>query len=298
MVALAGVVYDPNEDGKDYCAYSQYAAMLARTDIDWLVSMYETYIDDSGTNAQSEIAIAACYVSTESGWRKFVKEWDIVRTEEGFDAFHMAEFVAPRNQGHRPWCDWDNSKKDRVYHRLAKIINDNKRTGFGSAVPKSIYDTVPQRIRDHYGNEHYTFAVRMCMLQIYLWREKSFNSLPMQYIFDWEKPGSPKHAEITKLMSTIHEKLKPMFGLDAGGFSFQHKEQFKPLQAADVLAWQMNAYIPKIYPEGESNFEKVHPGFRVLRENQDLTLGFYTASNMQGWLDIVLEFEAKHGIVP
>jgi hypothetical protein len=286
------------ERDKPYCAYSHYAAMLERTGVDWLVAMYETYLDDSGTNAQSEIAIAACYVSTESGWRQFVKEWDVVRYEEGFDAFHMAEFVAPRDQGHKPWCDWDNPKKDRVFQRLAKIINDNKRTGIGVALPKSIYNDVPQRIRDHYGNEHYTFAVRMCLLQIYMWREQSCNSLPMQYIFDWETPGTPKRIEISRLMETVHEKLRPMFGLDTGGFSFQHKEVFKPLQAADILAWEMNAYIPKIYPDGESDFDKVHPNFRLLRENQDLNLGFYNSKNMQAWLDMVLEFETKHGIVP
>jgi hypothetical protein len=270
---------------------------LERAGVDWLIAVYETYLDDSGTNAQSEIAIAAAYVSTEPGWRKFCREWDEARLSEGFDFFHMAEFVAPREQGHKPWCDWDNSKKDRVYERLARIINENKRIGVGVAIPKKLYDSVPQRIRDHYGNEHYTFAVRMCIMQIAEWRAKSAISLPMQYIFDWEKPGTPKHQEISSLMTNVHEKLMPYFGLDTGGYSFQTKRTFEPLQAADILAWQVNNYMPKIYPEGEFNFDKCHKGFKLLRLDQEMNIGFFSESNINDWLKRIETIEAEHGII-
>lgn len=264
--------------------------------------MYETYIDDSGTSAQSEIAIAACYVSTESGWRRFVREWDVARYEEGFDVFHMAEFVAPREQGHKPWCEWDNPKKDRVYRRLATIINDNKRIGIGAAVPKAVYDKVPDRIRQHYGFEHYTFAVRMCLFKIAEWREKTppINLLPMQYIFDWETPGTLKHREVSDTLGNVHEKLKPIFGLDTGGFGFQHKEYFKPLQAADILAWQMNSYMPKIYPHDETEelAEKLlHPGFRILRQDQEIDLGFFSQENFDVWLKKIEDYDAEHGVI-
>ena len=121
----------------------------------------------------------------------------------------------------------------------------------------------------------------------------------MQYIFDWEKPGTPKHLEITQLMTNVHDKVKPLFGLDTGGFSFQPRDKFKPLQAADILAWQMNAYMPKIYPraETEEDLKKLHPGFLALRADQEVTLGFYTQSNLQAWLDQVIEFEATQGII-
>lgn len=287
----------PFYENTEYCAGSHFLSILERTGTDWLIAVYETYLDDSGTNAQSEIAIAACYVSTEPGWRKFTKEWDRAREEEGFDIFHMAEFIAPRDQGHEPWCHWDNVKKDRVYRRLAGIINDNKRIGIGVAVPKSVYDTVPQRIRDHYGNEHYTFAVRMCLMQISVWREKTFNSFPMQYIFDWETPGTPKHIEISAMMSNVHEHLRPLFGLDTGGFGFQRRQYFKPLQAADVLAWQMNSYMPKIYPQGELKFDKLHPGFRLLRQDQEMNIGFLSKSNMQEWTKRIEGYEQQYGII-
>ena len=286
---------------EQYCAFSHLSRMLERTGTGWDIAVYETYLDDSGTSAQSEIAIAACYVSTESGWRAFVKEWDRARHEEGFDYFHMAEFVAPREQGHKPWCDWDNAKKERVYNRLAKIINENKRIGIGCALPKAVYNTVPEKIRQHYGNEHYTFAVRMCLIEIWQWRERSSISHPIQYIFDYEKPGTPKHAEITKLMGGMHPTWQSLFGLDTGGYSFQSKRAFKPLQAADILAWQVHNYMPKIYPENETQQdvkEKLHPGFAKLRVGQEMTFGFFNPPTMDAWVKRLLDFEAEHGIIP
>jgi Protein of unknown function (DUF3800) len=260
--------------------------------------MYEAYFDDSGTNAQSEIAIAACYVSTRRGWVDFVNEWDLARHQEGFDTFHMAEFVAPVEQGHQPWCGWDKAKKDRVYKRLANIINENKRIGIGSAIPKAVYDALPERIRNYHGSEHYTFAVRMCLMRIMEWRKKSLISLPIQYIFDWETPGTRKHKELSDLMEGVHPNVKPELGLDGGGYSFQSRKNCKPLQAADILAWQMNRYMPKIYPNGEAeeNIDGlIHPGFLILRQDQEMDLGFFTEFNMKAWVKKIEEFEALNG---
>ena len=47
-----------------YCAYQHFSSMLGRSDTDWLLTMFEVYFDDSGTDLQSPVAIAACYIST------------------------------------------------------------------------------------------------------------------------------------------------------------------------------------------------------------------------------------------
>jgi hypothetical protein len=250
--------------------------MLDRTGADWLIAMFEAYFDDSGTDGNSEIAIAACYVSTKRGWDDFVKAWDNARWEEGFDAFHMAHFVAKRDQGHKPFCDWDNHKKSHVYGRLAKIVNENKRIGIAAAVPKATWNRVPERMRQHFGREHYTFAVRMCMQRILDWRERSLITLPIQYVFDWEMKRSAKRVEIEKIMDIIaeNEDAARAFGLERNGSSFQHKEVFKPLQAADILAWQMRCHMDKIFPLGHDDVSLCHPGFRVLREDQKWTSDF------------------------
>jgi len=262
-----------------------------------MIAMFEVYFDDSGTDPKSEIAIAACYVSTKGGWDKFVEAWDHARWEEGFDTFHMAHFVAPREHGHKSFCDWDNTKKDHVYSRLAKIINENKWTGIACAVPKKGYDEiVPDDLKIHYGKEHYTFAVRTCLIRLLDWRKASMVTLPMRYVFDWEMSISEKRKEISAMMDTMHDSWKEQFGMEPGGYSFEHKEMFKPLQAADILAWQMNALMRKIPPDGEETEGMANKGFLQLRQDQEMELGFYTREQLRLWVKRNLEFKAKTGM--
>jgi hypothetical protein len=258
-----------------------------------LIAMFQAYFDDSGTNADSEIAVAACYISTNRGWDEFTAEWDEARWQEGFEAFHMAEFVAPREHNHQPFCKWDDTKKDHVYGRLAKIINDNKRIGIASAVPKRAYDSVPERIRNYHGREHYTFAVRMCLLRIAAWRESSGISLPMQYVFDWEM--GRKRKEIENIWNNMHESWEKRFGIEPEGYSFQRRHQFKPLQSADILAWQMNNHMRKIFPVGHDSLDVLHPGFQVLREDQEMDLGFFTEEQIKLWVRKIDEDESTGG---
>jgi hypothetical protein len=261
--------------------------------------MFTAFFDDSGTDGNSRIAIAACYLSTKRGWDDFVRQWDDARYEEGFDAFHMSEFIAPREHGHQPFCEWDNAKKSHVYGRLAKIINENKRVGIACAVPKEPYDRiVPERMRQYYGREHYSFAVRMCMMRILDWREKSLISLPTRYTFDWEMHAAQKRKEISLIFDTIHKDVGKKFGIEPGAYSFEHKEVFKPLQAADVLAWQMRSHMDKIFPLGADKPELCHPGFRLLRQDQHMDLGFFTEEQLQSFVKQQEEYERVYGPMP
>ena len=91
---------------------------------------FQAYCDDSGTDANTPVAVAACYIASREQWDFFVRNWDEVREREGFDVFHMCEFMAKPEAGHKPFCDWDNIKKDRVYKKMASIINTRISRGF------------------------------------------------------------------------------------------------------------------------------------------------------------------------
>lgn len=247
------------------------------------VMQCEVYFDDSGTDRNSPIAVAACYISTKSGWDDFVKEFDRIRREEDFPYFHMAEFVAKPEYGHEPFCKWDKAKKDRVYSRIVEALNPNKSIGIAIAVPKSIYDQSSEPFRAFYGKEHYTFAVRMCLKRVAKWRVDSRRFfMPMQYFFDWEDEDSEKRTEIDNLWKSMHPVVRKELGANEGdGYSFQSKQHFEPLQAADILAWQMKTHMENILPYGEDRQELTKEGFMKLRLDQEMDLLFFTESQME-----------------
>lgn len=204
--------------------------------------MYEVYFDDSGTDPRSPIAIAACYISTKKGWETFTAAWDEVRWSEGFDVFHMVDFAAAHDKTKKPFCDWDYEKRQRVYRRLVRAINNNKRIGIAIAIPQDAFNKIvpglPEWMRWRIGNHPYTTAVRFLMGSIRKWRERYGITLPMRYVFDRMSDPEAK-AEIRAVWENIsdHGEWLKWYGIENRyGYSFENKAEFKPLQAADILA--------------------------------------------------------------
>jgi hypothetical protein len=91
--------------------------------------MFTLYCDDSGTHAGSDVAVAACYISTAAQWTEFARNWDEVEAKEHFGVFHMADFVDRYEQFASP--EWANQKKrDRTIGALVNIIKTRVRIGF------------------------------------------------------------------------------------------------------------------------------------------------------------------------
>ena len=133
------------------------------------------------------------------------------------------------------------------------------------------------------GHEHYAFAVRTCLSLIADWRRESTITLPMEYIFDWEMKGTDKHRDVSAIWDNMHELLAKELGYERDAYGFRHKADFKPLQASDILAWQMNSHMVKMLRDGEEEDlpELAHPGFRLLREDQEMPLAFFTESQLE-----------------
>jgi hypothetical protein len=271
-----------------YCPYSHISDMLSRTDHPWWLAMFEfeVYFDDSGTDGANEIAIAACYVSSKEQWDEFNRNWKEILEDENFDHFHMAEFVAKPEAGHKPFCDWSDEKKKRVYRRLAAAINVRVRHGFAIAVPKRRFDACAfQEFRKEYAENHYVFAVKSLFGLLEKWRTKYCVAVPMQYVFDHGSLGEQQLGGIWDKYSR-DERARTRYGIADDGVLFQSKTLFKPLQAADILAWQMHNHMRKVISRGCQPHEEYtlsHPGFRLLRDHQVLDLAFYSTEQLQGF---------------
>jgi hypothetical protein len=170
------------------------------------------------TAAQTRIppvAVAACYVSSKTQWDHFARNWDEVREREGFDVFHMCEFMAKPEAGHKPYCDWENAKKDRVYQKLASIIN----TRIGMVLrllcrKLRLIDTFSRNLNGC-AADHYTWAIRSLLNFVSDWRQNNEIFDPMQYVFH---RGSLSQTRIDQIWKSESKKKQP-----TGGVSFWHR---------------------------------------------------------------------------
>jgi hypothetical protein len=273
--------------------------MLERTHVEWWLAMFELelYFDDSGTDSGTPVAVAACYVAKKSQWDEFVRNWDQVMADEGFTMFHMAEFVAKPEMKHKPFCDWSKEKKDRVYRKLASIINTRALKGFAVAVPKQPFDDYVFDEFRLYAQNHYVFAVKSVMGFIDNWRQQHSITIPMQYVFESGTAGESQIEDVWK-ECLLHKNSEHRYGIIPNGVMFQNKRLFKPLQAADILAWQMQNNMRRTVMEGLDPDHKVHWGFRMLRQDRPMELAFYSREQMRMALERTKAYHAEHGIWP
>lgn len=257
----------------------------------------EIYFDDSGTDGGTPIAVSACYVAKKSQWDQFVRNWDKVLADEGFDMFHMAEFVAKPEMGHEPFCHWDNAKKDRVYAKLASIINTRVMKGLALAVPKQAFDEYVFDEFRQYAESHYVFCVKSVMGLIDGFRQRYKITAPMRYVFE---SGAIGQKQIERVWEDRfrHKDAEKKYGFAADGVAFESKRFFKPLQAADILAWQMQNQMRRTVMLGRTSETKIHPGFMALRQDRPMGLGFYSREQMEKVMVRSQDFHKQHGIWP
>jgi hypothetical protein len=74
-----------------------------------VVAALTVHLDDSGTSPANKIAVCAGWVAPVSQWNKLSREWGRIARTEGFDVFHMAEFMASNRKS--PFAGWNERKK-------------------------------------------------------------------------------------------------------------------------------------------------------------------------------------------
>jgi len=215
----------------------------------------------------------------------------------------MVDFAAKPERGIEPYCHWDGEKKRRVYKRIVGALNRNKRVGLGIGIPKDVFDgevpKLPEPLRKKCGTNHFAFAVRILMTMVQRWRMESNITLPMKYFFDRMGKG---RGEIMSIWENIEDSewddaLRKL-GMEPKGYSFEDKKEFKPLQVADILAWQVNWHLRNVILLGKDDKADCHENFRILRKDQEMRLGFLTEANFKQTIQWEIEAMIRRGVLP
>jgi Protein of unknown function (DUF3800) len=249
------------------------------------------HYDDSGTDPNQKIAVAACYVANPEQWREFCRNWGEVNDDEHFGVFHMAEFAACQKGS--PFEHWDKTKKKRVLGKLCNIIVTRAEIGFSTAVSKADYDQViVGDFRQYCGEFHYTFVLRQCAGRVALHRQRYHASSSMRYVFDWMAKSDAK-KEIRSVMdsalakSEITSKTTGVMPLE--GYSFEKKSVIVPLQAADILAWTIYQQMQKILSNRTPPWE-AEVAYDLLKHSRTrLDDGFFVRDNLENWAQAEIE---------
>ena len=209
--------------------------------------MLWTYLDDSGHHADSPYCIVAGYWGSANEWGKFEREWQNVLDLEGIDEFHAVELWNAR----RSFENWSDEKKRELVSRLLGIIETRKIYPVACEVNVKDWEDlspIEKRWISRTENEKQHTPTHMSLMRTVL-RSAQYchRDLKMNYLFD--KSQSKINSVIENVFNDVIEDIKSIDSLlvnRIGTFSFKNSKESPPLQAADLIAYEVQKWSKQI----------------------------------------------------
>ncbi len=213
------------------------------------------YFDASGAEetVSDTVIVVAGYLAEAEQWCNFSDAW-LTALKEGnvpigstLPVFHTTDFHA-RRKGFADRTIWTGEKCDPLYEKLIDIINSHTLYPVGIAVSlvdcRKLLAQNPALVLAF--QKVGSFASALVFWHCAQWAERNHYNDFITYIFD---RGDKFRTEITNAHQTAckSEEMNKSWRIKRDELKFENKEIYNPIQAADVLAWE----LAKTIKEGE-----------------------------------------------
>ena len=181
---------------------------------------YAAYFDDSGHPDDQDCLVVAGFVASEEQWRRFEETWRRILDPLKIDPFHMTEFEASTR--------WSRREKDEILYRLVRATTVRAQFYIAHVVNMSAY----REINAEFAFEQeigtpYALAGRTVARSLNEWKAA--------------QPGTRDKLLVVFEDGTKHKgdliDVMQRDGLPCP--AFRKKHEGIPLQAADLLAWEV-----------------------------------------------------------
>jgi hypothetical protein len=196
---------------------------------DGMVAVLQVYLDESGTHYGSPVVTVAAYVARPGQWEAFTAEW--TAAIHPIRVYHATDAANCRGE----FADWTPAQVADLAKRALPIIP--KHTFFAVAVGINLYD-YSEAIKENPHlksllGEPYGACLQWTMATMLYMRSEAGGSEPIAFVHEY----NDYRTEALEVYGYLTEK----WGMPSeGGLMFGSKQQFAPLQAADIFAYEAN----------------------------------------------------------
>jgi hypothetical protein len=208
-----------------------------------IVAILQAYFDES--QRKTGLLCVAGFVFAAPQAKKFSKEFSAVFGRYG--GFHMVDLVA-RRQGFKGISEAD---RDLLIREAVRIVAQRFTYGVAVAANVAEYDAIAPKFMTGFKSP-YSFLCHMAMTAVPLIARKHSDPSPVTYIFEAGHSDRAEAEAFVGLMGTTEESRKHY---RYSGHAFLPKADAIPLQAADLLAWEVGKFRDETLP-GYRDFRK------------------------------------------
>lgn len=191
------------------------------------------YFDESGTHEGSEVLTIASYLSLPWFWERFSEHWARALSDFRLEYFRMSKFA-----NHQPPYDtWSEERRRACFTRLTGIIHDNVIGSSALSIPMKAYRSLPvsNRFLRMFGGP-YGFALGLAFADVAILIRVADENGWGAYVFE---SGANGAGQIVDTFARMNRNETTREDMRLRSLSFQNKRQTLPLQAADILAYEV-----------------------------------------------------------
>jgi hypothetical protein len=196
------------------------------------------YFDESGTHHGSEAVAVAGYLSTSEGWLAFRAEWEAALANFNIPMFHMTDFALSQQQ----FKGWPEPKRRECFARLLEIINRNVIGSVGMVIPTRAFEVAFAAGSRAFVGGPYGLAAMQCAMALGQVMRLSGIKASIHYVFE---SGAEGYGQVAQAFQTLLDDAGSREYFRVRSLAFQNKLETVPLQAADILAYELYKQTPK-----------------------------------------------------
>jgi hypothetical protein len=194
-----------------------------------MIMFAEAYFDESGTDAGSPVVCVAGYLFEKDQCLRMDAEWKAALEAAGISHFHMVECA----QGVGKFARKSKAERIEIESRLIGIIKRRACVGIVCSVcPEDYLHFVPGA-KDFGGA--YQLLLSWCIVAVSTWVAKHDYQGEIAYFFE---AGHALEAHANASMIKLRNTPALKHGCRYRSHLFIGKNDARPIQAADLLAWQ------------------------------------------------------------
>lgn len=198
------------------------------------VAVFRAFLDESGTHDKSPVIVVGGYMARPEQWKFFARRWKRVLDPTGIKVFHSADC----NGFHGEFSGWERAERDALVANLLAIIPDERHIGVAIGLVLRDYDDAlsgKAHLRDLLGSP-YEACFHWCLSTLLAIHRSYESDEPIAIVHE----ENQFEAEAKRAYKYLRETYQPSPLIS---LTFGSKREFLPLQAADVLAYEVGKFL-------------------------------------------------------
>jgi hypothetical protein len=196
-------------------------------------AVLRAFIDDSGSGGDSPWYVLAGYVGTVSGWELFDERWQrVLAADPAIEYFKASEAESLRPDGQ--WRGVSKQQRDAKINDLIQVVASCADRAFHVRVRQKDHDEVIKPFVPPEWDNPYYGLFQGCVSSVVANERYSGEGRPVEFVFD-------SNERLEKPSLRLYDRVKDIDSLTGRiiNIHYQSEKDFLPLQAADLLAWQV-----------------------------------------------------------